>query len=65
MTANMIAIENDKKQADCISKWYFEDQDGRDEIMYRAMKKYPAYHPIGVIMAVIEKQCGPFKYVPD
>ncbi|MEW5421939.1 hypothetical protein HNS03_08460 [Amorphus sp. 3PC139-8] len=65
MTANMIAIENDQTQADCISSWYFEDSDGRDEIMYRAMETYPSYHPIGIIIAVAEKQCGLFKYGND
>jgi hypothetical protein len=63
MMANMIAIENNKKQADCIGNWYFEDQRGRDETMYRAMEKFPTHHPIGIIIAVIEKQCGRFKYV--
>ena len=65
MMANMIAIENDQKQADCIGDWYFADQKGRDEIMYSVMKKHPSYHPMGIIVAVIEKQCGSFNYIAD
>lgn len=65
MMANMIAIENDKMQADCIGSWYEADRAAKEKYIYGVMEKYPTYHPIGVIMAVIEKQCGSFNYVSD
>jgi len=65
MMANMIAIENDQEQADCIEGWYDSDRSGRERFIYGVMEKYPSYHPIGIIMAVIEKQCGSFKYAAN
>ncbi|MEW5424769.1 hypothetical protein, partial [Amorphus sp. 3PC139-8] len=65
MMANMIAIENDQEQADCIEGWYDSDRSGTERFIYGVMEKYPSYHPIGIIMAVIEKQCGSFKYAAN
>ncbi|WP_037546485.1 hypothetical protein [Stappia stellulata] len=62
MSMNMISLENDKSQSDCIGDWYAADRRGGEEYIYEIMKKAPDYHPIGVIMAVLEKKCGPFKY---
>lgn len=63
MMANMIAVENNRGQADCISNWYFSDRPRKDAFIDSVMQKYPTHHPMGVILAVIEKQCGSFKYV--
>lgn len=65
MAANMIAIDNDKEQADCIGDWYFADQKGRDELIYGMMEKHPDYHPMAIILAVAERECGSFKYTSD
>jgi hypothetical protein len=62
MMANMIAMDNDKHHAECIGKWYEADRRKTEASIYAVMKKYPDAHPIGVIMAVVEKQCGSFKY---
>ncbi len=62
MMANMIAVENDKKQSDCIGDWYFTNRDEKDDYIDGVMEKYPDHHPIGILMAVVEKQCGSFKY---
>jgi hypothetical protein len=62
MMANMIANENDHEQSTCISEWYAEDRRGREQYIYDVMKKAEGYHPMGVIMAVLENKCGPFKY---
>ncbi len=62
MTMNMIAVENDQSQAECISAWYASDRRGKEQFIYEVMGKYPDYHPVGIIMAVVEKQCGTFKY---
>ncbi len=62
MMANMIANENDKQQSQCISDWYAEDRRGREQYIYDVMGKALDFHPMGVIIAVLEKKCGPFKY---
>jgi len=61
-TANIIANGNDEEQSECLKKWYFSDQEGRANLIYSYMEKHSDFHPIGVIIAVFEKQCGEFIY---
>ena len=60
--AGLIASQNDQHQARCILDWYFtKERTARDAIL-SAMQQYPDYHPRGVILAVLQKACGTFKY---
>lgn len=48
-------------QAQCIGNWARTHQpDGFTDVV-AAIKKYPDYHPSGVIAAIIEKECGKFE----
>lgn len=60
--AGVIVRQNSKTQADCIDKWYFADEAGAEAHVRSVMKTYPAYHPLGVLVAVIEKRCGALQY---
>ena len=60
--AALIAVPNDKKQADCIDKWYYPAQDQRNDFILGVMRDNPEYHPHGVLIGVLQKNCGEFKY---
>ena len=60
--ASLIAAQNDKKQATCIDDWYYADEKRSNNHILNTMKKFPTYHPRGVILAVIEKKCGQLIY---
>ncbi len=61
--ASLIAAKNNKAHADCLAKWYFPNQSKKNVFIYGIMKQYPNHHPRGIIMAVLQKQCGSFRYV--
>jgi len=58
--AGLIVGENNKTQARCIERWYFENQDAAEAAIRETMERFPNYHPRGVIAAFLEKQCGSF-----
>tara|TARA_R110002110_G_scaffold257206_2_gene473153 strand:- start:8568 stop:8918 length:351 start_codon:yes stop_codon:yes gene_type:complete len=60
--AGLVAGRNDKKQGKCIDDWYFATQDKANAHILSVMQKHPAFHPRGVILAVLEKQCGKLIY---
>lgn len=60
--AGVIVRQNDKTQADCIDKWYFADESSAETHVRSVMKAYPTYHPLGVLVAVLEKRCGALQY---
>ena len=60
--AVLIADQNDKTQAACLSDWFGKDEAAAYNRILETMKRFPDYHPRGVILAVAEKQCGPFIY---
>ena len=60
--AGLIASFNDKESARCVEDWYFTDQAKAEDVILDAMKRFPDYHPRGVIVAVLQKACGDFKY---
>lgn len=60
--AVLIADQNDKAQAACLSDWFGKDEAAAYNRILETMKRFPDYHPRGVILAVAEKQCGPFIY---
>ncbi len=61
--AGLIAAQNDKKHARCIEGWYYSDEGIENEKIYKVMRKYPDHHPRGIIVAVLQKQCGSFNYL--
>lgn len=60
--AALIASKNNKPQADCMERWYFKGTDAAERTIRDAMQRYPGYHPLGIISALLEKQCGSFSY---
>jgi hypothetical protein len=60
--AALIAVPNDKKQADCIDNWYNSKKETRNEFILGVMKDNPDYHPHGILIGVLQKNCGDFKY---
>jgi hypothetical protein len=60
--AGLIAGQNDKKQARCIERWFAENERDAMGHILEAMRRFPEYHPRGVILAVLKKQCGSFEY---
>lgn len=62
--AGIIASQNRGEQAECINDWYFAE-DNKVEANTRireAMARFQTFHPMGVLLAVIEKQCGQMKF---
>lgn len=60
--AGLIAGRNDEAQGKCLDNWYFNDTPLRDQFILKTMRRVPDYHPRAVILAVLEKQCGPLIY---
>ena len=60
--ASLIAAQNNKAQAKCIDDWYFSGEEAKNAFIRETMKRVPDYHPRGVVLAVIEKQCTPLVY---
>jgi len=52
------------EMADCIDAWYSADVlDQRNAYIRSVMQKHSRFHPMGIIIGVIEKHCGSFR--PD
>lgn len=62
-TAAVIAAQNLPSQSRCIDDWISKSKPGGYLSVIKAMKKYPGDHPAGIILAVIQKACGSFKYL--
>lgn len=62
MMAGTVASLNNLSQAKCVDDWAAQHQGGGYEPVINAMRKYPDDHPSGLILAVLVKACGPFKY---
>ena len=60
--AGLIAAQNDKAHAKCIENWYLDRERDATDFILETMKRFPSYHPRGVLLAVLEKQCGTFQY---
>jgi len=67
MTA-IIATRNRQDISRCIDDWYSGDKaiqrKQRNKII-KTIRENPSYHPQGVVLAVLEKQCGSFKAPSD
>lgn len=60
--AAVVAAENPGTQAECVDDWYFASVDAANDEIRDVMRRFPTYHPAGVILAVIEKKCGSFNF---
>ncbi len=63
--AASIAAQNTKGQSKCVYNWYFQNGKRiatRENAVRDAMARYPDYHPQAVILSLLQKACGSFKY---
>lgn len=60
--AGLIASQNKKSQAECIDRWFFENQKSAHDEIVNTMRQYPSFHPRGVILALIERKCEAMTY---
>jgi len=58
--AGLVALQINKQHSQCISDWYYHDEEKAMQHILSVMSDYPDFHPRGVILAVIEKKCGEF-----
>ena len=63
MMAGVIASKNAPEQARCIDGWASSNDPSGFPTVIEAMRKYPDYHPSGIILAVLQKACGSFEFV--
>ena len=59
--ASLIAAQNDNAQAKCIDDWYYADEPTANSFVLSVMSDNPTYHPRGIILGVLQKQCGSFE----
>jgi len=64
VAASVIANQNRDGQAKCIDDWGAKYRSGGYQPVIEAMKTLPEFHPMAVTIAVLEKACGEFTYVP-
>ena len=62
VAATVIASLNSQTQSKCLGEWVTQHSAGGYQTVLDAMKKYPDDHPMGLIMSVLQRDCGPFKY---
>lgn len=62
VAATVVVSLNSASQAKCLGKWLAEQRDGTYAPVFEAMRKYPDDHPMGLIIAVLQKECGSFTY---
>ena len=60
--ASLISAQNDKAHAKCLDDWYYKDEGAGNDAVLATMKRFPEYHPRGVILAVMQKRCGSFNF---
>ncbi|MBX9865163.1 MAG: hypothetical protein K2Y42_20670 [Hyphomicrobium sp.] len=63
VAAASIAALNSSTQAKCLGDWVSKHRASGYQPVLDAMRKYPDDHPTGLILAVLQKECGAFKYV--
>lgn len=62
LMAGLVAAQNSADQAKCIGDWSGKHLGGGYQPVIAAMQRFPDHHPTGVIIAVLQKACGSFKY---
>lgn len=63
LTAGVIATQIRPDFADCIGNWYSQNEDRqsvRHSQMLKLMEEFPDYIPSGIVIAVLQKECGDF-----
>lgn len=66
--AASIAAQNTKGQSKCVYDWYFQNGKRiavRERAVREAMTQYPGYHPQAVILSLLQKACGSFRYASN
>ena len=61
--ASVIASQMREGFAGCIGEWYSPDpgtEAERNREIVAVIRENPEFHPSGVILAVVQKQCGEF-----
>lgn len=62
--SGVIASQSRQDISRCIDQWYFADkatQNRRNAEIKQVMQANPTFHPQGVLLAVIQKECGKFQ----
>lgn len=57
--ASLIAGQRDTAQGRCIDDWYYGDEAEGTAAILGVMRENPRYHPRGIVLAVLQKRCGP------
>lgn len=63
LTASVIATQVKQEMAECIGRWYNlanGGSDARHAQILDIMTEYPDNIPSGIVVAVIQKECGKF-----
>lgn len=58
----IVASRNSPEQSQCFENWYKESPQIRHQAILGTMREYSDYHPQGIILAYMEKQCGSMVY---
>jgi hypothetical protein len=62
VAATVVVSLNSAAQAKCLGAWVSKHRGGSFAPVIEVMRKYPDDHPMGLIIAVLQKDCGEFKY---
>ena len=60
--AGLIVGQTSKAQGKCIDDWFVSEEQAGYSNVLNLMRQYPAYHPRGVLLSIMEKRCGKFEY---
>jgi hypothetical protein len=63
VSAASIAALNSQAQGKCLGDWVSRYRASGFPTVIEAMQKYPDDHPSGITLAVLQKECGSFKYI--
>lgn len=56
--AGVITTQLNKTQAKCIDQWYKKEAQNNHRALTETMRKFKTYHPQGVILWMIQRECG-------
>ena len=56
--AGVIASQIDREKARCIDAWYIKETQSGFHTILDAMRKHSSIHPQGIILWVIQNECG-------
>ena len=57
MTGHVIFLR-DEQQGRCIWDWYYNNPDAAQDLIYRSMEAHPDSTPTGVLIALMQRECG-------